>query len=96
VGELEAKSVNFARAVDNTTKYYLFTHLDFSVAYNQDRVIEVNVTADPLQRVDLSTADAHKVSWAGAGCAPLRLGTLARRRSAAASRGPPSLLALSV
>lgn len=61
VGELEAKSINFARAVDNTTKYHLFTHLDFSVSYNKDRIIEVNVTSDPLQRVDLSTAVAHKV-----------------------------------
>jgi transmembrane 9 superfamily protein 3 len=61
VGELEAKSINFARAVDNTTKYHLFTHLDFSVSYNQDRIIEVNVTSDPLQRVDLSTAVGHKV-----------------------------------
>ena len=61
VGELEAKSINFARAVDNTTKYYLFTHFDFSVAYNKDRIIEVNVTADPLQRLDLSTSQEHKV-----------------------------------
>jgi hypothetical protein len=64
VGELEAKSINFARAVDNTTKYHLFTHLDFSISYNSDRIIEVNVTSDPLQRVDLSTAVAHKVEGA--------------------------------
>lgn len=56
VGELETKSVNFEREFDNTTRYYLFTHLDFSIAFNQNHIIEVNVSADPLQRVDLGTA----------------------------------------
>jgi len=63
VGELEAKSINFARAVDNSTRYFLFTHLDFSIAYNGKAVIEVNVTADPLQRLDLSTKDSHQVDF---------------------------------
>ena len=49
VGELEAKSVNFARAVDNTTKYFLFTHLDFSIAYNRDRIIEVSALSAALR-----------------------------------------------
>ena len=53
VGELETKSVNFEREFDNSTRYYLFTHLDFSIAYNDRHIIEVNVSADPLQRVDL-------------------------------------------
>jgi len=54
VGELEAKSP-LAKAADNSTHYYLFTHLDFSIAWNGDNVIEVNVSMDPLQRVDLGT-----------------------------------------
>ena len=37
----------------DSTRYYLFTHLDFSIAYNDRHIIEVNVSADPLQRVDL-------------------------------------------
>jgi len=53
VGELETKSVNFEREFNNSTRYYLFTHLDFSIAYNARHIIEVNVSADPLQRVDL-------------------------------------------
>jgi hypothetical protein len=44
------------REFDNSTRYYLFTHLDFSIAHNQNNIIEVNVSADPLQRVDLGQA----------------------------------------
>ena len=47
VGELEQRA-------HNSTRYFLFTHLDFSIAYNGDRIIEVNVSADPLQRMDLA------------------------------------------
>lgn len=35
-------------------KYYLFTHVDFDIKYNDDRVIEINVLADPQQAVDIS------------------------------------------
>jgi len=62
VGELETKSVNFEREFDNTTRYYLFTHLDFSIAFNHKHIIEVNVSADPLQRVDLGT-NVRKVEF---------------------------------
>jgi hypothetical protein len=37
VGELETRAV---LDTANATRYYLFTHLDFSIAYNADRVIE--------------------------------------------------------
>jgi hypothetical protein len=35
-------------------KFFLFTHIDFEVKYNGDRVIEVNVLTDPNQAVDIS------------------------------------------
>jgi hypothetical protein len=35
-------------------KYYLFSHIDFDIKYNADRVIEINVLADPQQAVDIS------------------------------------------
>jgi len=60
VGELETKA---ALDVSNATRYYLFTHLDFSIAYNNDRVIEVNVSADPLQRIDLAAGGARDVEF---------------------------------
>merc|ERR1711871_798627 len=40
VGELETAGLH---TQPNATRYYLFTHLDFSIAYNGNRVIEVNV-----------------------------------------------------
>ncbi|KAJ1624537.1 hypothetical protein T492DRAFT_911645 [Pavlovales sp. CCMP2436] len=45
-----------AAAEDNSTRYYLFTHLDFSLSYNGGHVIEVNVSADPLQQVEFTYA----------------------------------------
>ena len=47
----------------NSTRYFLFTHLDFSLAYNGQHVIEVNVSADPLQRVDLASPGARDVEF---------------------------------
>lgn len=35
-------------------KFYLFTHIDFDIKYNGDRVIEVNVLTDPQRAVDIS------------------------------------------
>ena len=57
----EARASNYAAA--NGTHYFLFTHLDFSLAYNGDRIIEVNVSADPLQRVDLAQPGERDVEF---------------------------------
>lgn len=46
-------------------KYYLFTHIDFDIKYNDDRVIEINVLADPNQAIDISE-DARDVKVLGA------------------------------
>merc|ERR1719424_877794 len=40
-------------------RFYLFTHVHFDVAYNGDRVIEINVSTDPLRTVDIT--DDHDV-----------------------------------
>ena len=62
VGELESRSFQFAREYDNATRFYLFTHLDFSIAWNDKHIIEVNVSADPLKRTELSL-DRHHVDF---------------------------------
>eukprot|EP00897_Mesotaenium_endlicherianum_P009077 jgi/Mesen1/8198/ME000442S07474 len=36
------------------TRYLLFTHVHFDVSYNKDRVIEINVSTDPQQFVDIT------------------------------------------
>ena len=64
VGELETRAKAASLYDSNATRYFLFTHLDFSIAYNGPHIIEVNVSADPLQRVDLSQASSgHEVEF---------------------------------
>ena len=35
-------------------RYYLFTHVHFDVSYNGDKVVEINVSTDPLRTVDIT------------------------------------------
>lgn len=35
-------------------RYFLFTHIDFDIKYNDENVIEINVSTDPQQAVDIS------------------------------------------
>ena len=51
-------------------RYYLFTHIEFDIKYNGDKVIEINVSTNPEQAVDISgdTADlkvkfTYSVRW---------------------------------
>lgn len=61
VGETETHAQytddNLMKNVDGKT--YLFTHLDFSIAYNGNHVIAVNLTTDPEQRVELNYEHTH-------------------------------------
>jgi len=55
VGEMEAHTVLQNGKTTNVTKMFLFTHLDFSIAYNpqSNTVIACNLTTDASQRVEL-------------------------------------------
>lgn len=53
VGEIEESRKKFDSHVHNETHIYLFTHLDFSISYNDNNVIAVNLTTDPTQRIEL-------------------------------------------
>lgn len=44
-------------------KYYLFTHFHFDLFYNQDKVIEINVSSDPMRTVDITTGDSLAVQF---------------------------------
>ena len=44
-------------------RYYLFTHVHFDIAYNDDRVIEINVSTDPTQTVDITEDVSVKVEF---------------------------------
>lgn len=48
---------------------YLFTHIHFDFLYNDNRVIEVNVSTDPAKSVDITNAEklivdyTYSVKW---------------------------------
>ena len=44
-------------------RYYLFTHVHFDVAYNEDKVVEINVSTDPLRTVDITEGDVADVEF---------------------------------
>ena len=53
----------------NVTKYFLFPHLDFSIAYHKDHVIAVNLTSSLRERFplrygeDLDVDFSYSVKW---------------------------------
>ena len=44
-------------------KYYLFTHIHFDITYNEDKVIEINVSTDPARTIDITGHSALDVSF---------------------------------
>jgi hypothetical protein len=38
-------------------RYYLFTHIEFDIKYNGDKIIEINVSTNPEQAVDITNDD---------------------------------------
>ncbi|KAK9822258.1 hypothetical protein WJX81_008337 [Elliptochloris bilobata] len=44
-------------------RYYLYTHIHFDIHYNDDRVIEVNVSTDPSRTVDITEGDSVIVDF---------------------------------
>lgn len=51
-------------STDFETRLFLFTHLHFDLAYNDDRVIEINISTvskDPKMTVDITEGDSLEV-----------------------------------
>ena len=44
-------------------KYFLFTHVHFEISYNDDRVIEINLSTDPLRTIDITADEALSVRF---------------------------------
>eukprot|EP00003_Mantamonas_plastica_P025064 TRINITY_DN4827_c0_g1_i5.p1 TRINITY_DN4827_c0_g1~~TRINITY_DN4827_c0_g1_i5.p1 ORF type:complete len:522 (+),score=117.36 TRINITY_DN4827_c0_g1_i5:3-1568(+) len=44
-------------------RYYLNTHLHFSLSYNKDQVIHINVSSDPRQREDITDMDETTITF---------------------------------
>jgi transmembrane 9 superfamily member 1 len=70
IGTSETISETFGSGhVHNETRFFLYTHLDFSIAYNGGHIIAVNVTTDQLQRTqlkygaDITAEFSYSVKW---------------------------------
>lgn len=50
-------------------KLFLFTHIHFEILYNGNRVVEINISADPLRTVDITEGEniivdyTYSVKW---------------------------------
>eukprot|EP00798_Chlamydomonas_sp_ICE-L_P025389 gene25389-11053_t len=42
---------------------YLFTHIDFDIKYNTDKVIEISISTDPARSVDITNATSVNVEF---------------------------------
>lgn len=51
------------RPGETEMRYYLFTHVHFDISYNDNRVIEINVSTDPLRTVDITEGDSVQVQF---------------------------------
>ena len=60
IGKVE-KIMRAGGAAEN--KYFLFTHVHFEISYNDDRVIEINLSTDPLKTVDITADEAMSVRF---------------------------------
>ena len=50
-------------------KFFLFTHIHFEVLYNNNRVVEINISTDPARTVDITEGEniivdyTYSVKW---------------------------------
>jgi hypothetical protein len=43
-------------------RYFLFTHFHFELSYNENNVIEINVSSDPMRTIEITNGDSLEVS----------------------------------
>ena len=60
IGKVE-KIMRGGAAAEN--RYFLFTHVHFEISYNEDRVIEINLSTDPLKTVDITADEAMSMRF---------------------------------
>lgn len=81
IGDSDKESELFlTRGIVADPHKYIYTHLHFNIAYNGNNIIAVNVTANPLQRLDITGEDGatpsslhteftYSVKWEATGVA---------------------------
>lgn len=60
VGEHEAE--DFLLGHTDRSKHYLYTHLHFTIGYNGDKIVTVNVSASPAYRQDITGTEEEDVN----------------------------------
>lgn len=63
IGKTEQKT---STAGQHQLHFYLFTHFHFDIAYNEDRVIELNVSTaalDPKKTIDITSDNSLEVEF---------------------------------
>ena len=53
VGEVAHEEFLLGKSIQGA-RVYLYPHLHFSIGYNNDQIVSVNVTTDPKRRVDVT------------------------------------------
>lgn len=53
VGEVTHEEFLLGKSIQGA-RVYLYPHLHFSMGYNNDQIVSVNVTTDPKRRVDIT------------------------------------------
>mmetsp|Transcript_8620 Transcript_8620/g.14878 ORF Transcript_8620/g.14878 Transcript_8620/m.14878 type:complete len:589 (-) Transcript_8620:493-2259(-) len=59
IGEMDKRIENG----EETSIYFLFTHLQFTISYNGNQIIEIVVVADPLKRKDITKEEPVEVEF---------------------------------
>lgn len=53
VGEVVHEEFLLGKSIQGA-RVYLYPHLHFSLGYNNDQIVAVNVTTDPKRRIDIT------------------------------------------
>lgn len=53
VGEVTHEEFLLGKSIQGA-RVYLYPHLHFSIGFNNDQIVSVNVTTDPKRRVDIT------------------------------------------
>ena len=55
VGEVVHEEFLLGKSIQGA-RVYIYPHLSFSIGFNEDQIVSVNVTTDPHRRIDVTEA----------------------------------------
>lgn len=63
VGEVAHEEFLLGKSIQGA-RVYLYPHLHFSLGFNNDQIVAVNVTTDPKRRIDITEPVVGQEVWA--------------------------------